>query len=128
MTTFAQPAPPTRRNVVLECQKVKVKAWKSDEAERPKPQIAYLDVDGNAVPLTFELFDALQGLTLGMHPGSLNGEVFAMIDRIRSRVAGRIVRDQEALDDDVIVVLEATGETIRFIDKEFSVSPKGEEL
>lgn len=125
MTTFAQPAPPTRRNVVLECQKVKVKAWEYGEAERPKPQIAYLEVDGNAVPLTFELFDALQGLTQGMHPGSLNDEVFAMIDRIRSRVAGRIVRDQEALDDDAIVVLEATGEAIRFVDKDFTVNAKG---
>jgi hypothetical protein len=121
MTTFAQPTPPIRRNLVLECQKVKVQAWKTEKAERPKPQMAYLSVDGAPVPLTFELFDALQRLTKGMHTGSLNGEVFAMIDRIRSRVAGRIVRDREALDDDAIVVVEATGEVIRFIDQEFSV-------
>lgn len=121
MTTFAQPTPPIRRNVVLECQKVKVQAWKTEETERPKPQIAYLSVDGIPVPLTFELFDALQRLTEGMHTGSLNGEVFAMIDRIRSRVAGRIVRDRDALDDDATVVIEATGEIIRFIDQEFSI-------
>jgi hypothetical protein len=127
MTTFAQPTPPIRRNVVLECQKVKVQAWKTEEAERPKPQIAYLSVDGTPVPLTFELFDALERLTKGMHTGSLNGEVFAMIDRIRSRVAGRIVRDREALDDDAIVVIEATGEVIRFIDQEFSIELREDE-
>ena len=124
MTTFAQPTPPIRRNVVLECQKVKVLSWKTEKAERPKPQMAYLRIDGNAVPLTFELFDALQRLTKGMHTGSLNGEVFAMIDRIRSKIASRIVRDIEALDDDAIVVLEATGEVIRFIDHEFSIEPR----
>jgi hypothetical protein len=86
--------------------------------------MAYLRVDSNAVPLTFELFDALQRLTKGMHTGSLNGEVFAMIDRIRSKIASRIVRDIEALDDDAIVVLEATGEVIRFIDHEFSIEPR----
>ena len=121
-TTFAQPAPPTKRNLILECQKVKVKGWKTQDTERPKAQIAYLNVDDAPVPLTFELYDALQNLDKGMHSGSLNDEVFAMIDRIRSKVAGRVVRDAEALDEDALLLLEGTGEVIRYSDEEFNIS------
>ena len=57
-----------------------------------------------------------------MHSGSLNDEVFAMIDRIRSKVAGRVVRDAEALDEDALLLLEGTGEVIRYSDEEFNIS------
>ena len=62
-----------------------------------------------------------------MHEGSLNDEVFAMIDRIRSKVAGRIVRDQDVLEEDAVLLLEATGEIIRYDDEEFSISKREEE-
>lgn len=126
MTTFAQPTPPRRRNVSLETTVVKVMPWKSSEAERPKPQLVYLKVDDSPVPLTFGLFNALQELGRGMHPGSLDDEVFAMVDRIRAKVAGNIVRNEERLLDDAVIVIESTGEEIRFTGDEYVVDHRNE--
>jgi len=121
MTTFAQPTPPRRRSVNLETTVVKVLPWRTEPTERPQPQIAYLKVGDDPVPLTFELYCALRQLRRGMHPGSLNDEVFAMVDRVRARVAGEVVRDEDRLLDDAVIVLGATGEEIRFTGKEFVV-------
>jgi hypothetical protein len=126
MTTFAQPTPPRRRNVSLETTVVKVLPWKSCEAERPKPQLVYLKVDDTPVPLTFGLFNALQELGRGMHPGSLDDEVFAMVDRIRAKVAGHVVRNEERLLDDAVIVIESTGEKIRFTGDEYVVDQRNE--
>lgn len=121
MTTFAQPTPTRRRNVSLETTVVKVLPWKTSESARPSPQLVYLKVDGSPVPLTFELFNALQSLGRGMHPGSLNDEVFAMVDRVRARVAGNVVRNHERLLDDAVIVIESTEEEVRFTGEEFVV-------
>ncbi|MGI9344978.1 MAG: hypothetical protein ACR2PW_01780 [Gammaproteobacteria bacterium] len=127
MTTFAQPAPSARRNLVLECPKVRVSGRAIKESERPKAQTAYLNVNETPVPLTFELYDALQNLDAGMHPGSLDDEVFAMIDRIRSKVTGRVVRDPEVWEAGAVLMLEATGEVIHYSDAEFSITNRGGE-
>ncbi len=118
------PSPPRRRNANLETSAVKVMPWKSIQTERPRVQQVYLKVDGSPVPLTFELFDALQRLGSGMHPGSLNDETFAMVGRVRARVAGSVVRDEERLLDDAVIVLEPTQEEIRFTGDEFVVEQR----
>lgn len=121
MTTFAQPIPPKRRAVNMKTTVVKVLPWVMPETERPRQQLAYFSVNEDPVPLTFELFNALNQLSRGMHPGSLNDEVFAMVDRLKARVAGKIVRDDDYLLDDAVIVLEPTGEEIRFTGEEFTV-------
>jgi hypothetical protein len=121
MTTFAQPIPPRRRSVTLETSSVKVLPWLLQDTERPASPIAYLKVEGDPVPVTFALYTALQRLSLGMHPGSLSDEVFALVDRVRARVAGRVVRDPDALLDDAVIVLAPTREQIRYIGDGFSV-------
>lgn len=122
MTTFAQPIPPKRRGVSLATTVVKVLPWAMVDAERPSHQLAYLSVNDDPVPLTFELFNALMQMRRGMHPGSLSDEVFAMVDRMKARVAGKIVRDDEYLLDDAVILLEPTGEEIRFTGDGFAVN------
>lgn len=121
MTTFAQPIPPKRRGVSLATTVVKVLPWVMQDTERPSHQLAYFSVNDDPVPLTFELFNALMQMRRGIHSGSLSDEVFAMVDRMRARVAGKIVRDDEYLLDDAVIILESTGEEIRFTGDGFTV-------
>lgn len=121
MTTFAQPPPPKRRSVNLETGLVKVSSWKTQETERPSPQLSYLKVNADPVPLTFELFDALRRLDRGLHAGSLSDEVFAMVDRLRARVTGAVVRDEDRLLEDAVIVVEPTREHIRYVGDGFVV-------
>ena len=105
----------------LETERVKVSSWKLQEAERPASQINYLKVNEEPVPLTFELFDALRRLGRGLHVGSLNDEVFALVDRLKASVTGAVVRDEERLLDDTTIVVGPTGETVRYLGDGFHV-------
>ena len=121
MSTFAQPPPPRKMNVSLETEAVKVLPWVLGDAERPDVQQIYLKVDGAPVPLTYELFSALDQLSHGMHSGSLSDETFAMVGRIRAKVAGAVVRDKDRWEDDAAMVIEPTNEVIQLTGNKFTV-------
>jgi hypothetical protein len=57
-----------------------------------------------AIPLTYELFRSLRELQAGMLPAALPRTVNALLDASRARLAGRLVRDEEALDGATIKV------------------------
>jgi hypothetical protein len=101
-TTFGEPPPPEARRAVLTTGKQKVKARELPTPDRPPAAVRFLLVGTGAtaqpIPLTYELFRSVRELKLGMLPASLPRAVVALLDTTRARLAGRVVRDAEALD------------------------------
>lgn len=115
-TTFGEPLPPETRRVVLRTDPQKVRPAPATGAGRPRSDLRYLSAGRNsasqAIPLTYELFRSIRELQDGMLSASLPRAVKASLDAVRARLAGRVVRDEEQLDqakifigirDDVIV-------------------------
>ena len=101
--TFGEPPPPDTRRVVLETDKQKVRPAKSATLGRPRSDLRFLAVGSQAstqhIPLTYELFRAVRELQDGMLAASLPRTVVASLDTARARLAGRVVRNADALDD-----------------------------
>lgn len=121
MATFAQPQPPEERNAKFMTAGIRVIPWKTEKIVRPEPQQIYLKVDGNPVPVTFDLFRALDRLSKGMLQGSLSDETLAMVGRIRAQVAGVVVRDEERWFDDATIVVKTARAEIQHTGKDFVV-------
>lgn len=100
--TFGEPPPPITRRVVLETLRQKVRSFKPETAGRPRSDLRFLTVGSQtstqAIPLTYELYRAVRELREGMLAASLPRSVVASLDAARARLAGRVVRDEEALD------------------------------
>lgn len=84
--------------------------------KRPRLPVRFLSVGtgsaAQSVALTYELFKATTSLRKGMVPASLPRSVVALLDTTRAKLAGTVVRNEEALEgsemrlgvrDDVIV-------------------------
>jgi hypothetical protein len=103
-TTFGEPLPPPERRVMLITNIQKVRAMPTvSDGKRPKSPVRFLSV-GSAgasqpVALTYELFKATKSLRRGMVPASLPRSVVALLDTTRAKLAGSVVRDEQALDD-----------------------------
>lgn len=101
-TTFGEPRPVETRRAALTTDKQKVKAWKREQAGRPKAALLFLQVgagkSAQPIPLTFELFRCAKELKDGMLPASLPRTVVALLDTTKAKLAGKIVRDEDALD------------------------------
>ncbi|MBK6780905.1 MAG: hypothetical protein IPG75_15300 [Gemmatimonadetes bacterium] len=107
-TTFGEPYPPIARRVVLTTSKQKVKPRESGGDGRPNTPMRFLTVgsggSAQAIPLTYELFRSIRELQSGMLPAALPRTVNALLDTTRARLAGRLVRDEEALDGASITI------------------------
>lgn len=129
-TTFGEPLPPTHRRVVLTTAKQKVRPAKPAGAGRPDSDIRFLTVGSNtstqSIPLTYELFRSVRELQRGMLAASLPGTVVALLDTTRARLAGRIVRDEELLDESEIRVGIRTDTIVRELGK-FVIRKDGEQ-
>jgi len=106
--TFGEPSPPSSKRVVLETPKQKVRPAKLDTHGRPRSDLRFLTVGSHTstqhVALTYELFRSVQEMQEGMLSASLPRPVVAALDAARARLAGRIVRNREALDGAEIVI------------------------
>ena len=107
-TTFGQPLPPLNRRVTLTTPKQNVKHTRVTTSGRPHADIQFFTIggrnSGQSIPLTYELFHAVENLRAGMLPPSLPRTVTALLDATRARVAGRVVRDEEQLDGAEIAI------------------------
>jgi hypothetical protein len=116
-TTFGEPLPPPERRAMLttDIQKVRQMPFQQDDS-KPRLPMRFLSVGSGTsarpVALTYELFKATKSLRKGMVPASLPRSVVALIDTTRAKLAGTVVRDEDALEgseiqlgmrDDVIV-------------------------
>ncbi|HEX6039997.1 hypothetical protein [Longimicrobium sp.] len=102
-TTFGEPLPPDARRVVLVTARQKVRPVSLPTGGRPAADLRFLGVGPPSavqfIALTYELFRSVRDMQGGMLPSSLPRAVVASLDATRARLAGRIVRDEEQLDE-----------------------------
>jgi hypothetical protein len=102
-TTFGEPLPPPERRVILTTDMKKVRPMPLlTESSRPRLPVRFLIVgtghEAQSIALTYELFKATKALRKGMVPASLPRSVVALLDTTRARLAGSVVRDDDASD------------------------------
>ncbi len=120
-TTFGQPVAERSRDVALVLREsIRIKALPPPNgSDRPQSLLPYLVVKGHAVALTFDLFRALGDVSDGLHEASLPPEIYSLLDRVRSMVSGKVVRDPEVLSEEPTIVLGSGRETIEYVDGRF---------
>lgn len=125
-TTFGQPVAHRSRDVslVLEtaCRVGIVEQNRS--TKRPIDYLPYLVVDKHYVALTFNLFGALNEVNQGLHVASLQGEIYSLLDRVKSLVSGRVVRDKKELSEEPVIVLGSSPDVIEFVNNKFVFSKR----
>jgi hypothetical protein len=123
-TTFGQPVAERSRDVSLVLPKmVTVRPLMSQEGEgRPPTSLPYLLIEGHHVALTFDLFRALNEVCEGLHEASLPAEIYSLLDRVKSLVSGKVVRDPQVLSDDPVIVLGSSRDVIEYIGGRFEFS------
>ena len=102
-TTFGQPMAERSREVSLVVETtINPKSCFSQLSSevRPRESVSYLKIEGQYVPVTFQLFKALQDIKDGLLQASLPNEIFSMLDLIKSLVSGKVVRDPVFLQED----------------------------
>lgn len=102
-TTFGQPVAHRDRNISLLVSEIKPKPLKRENnTKRPLEHLPFILIHKNHfIPLTFSLFRSLKDIKNGLNEASLPEEIFAMLDEVKSVMAGAIVRDQDYLDQNV---------------------------
>lgn len=102
-TTFGEPLPPPERRVLLttDIQRVRPTPLPSGDSS-PRLPMRFLSVgsgnDVQSVALTYELLKATKSLRRGLVPASLPRSVVALLDTTRAKLAGSVVRNEEALE------------------------------
>ena len=126
-TTFGQPVAHRSKDVALLLgSSIRVTSVDVSEREgRPKDYLPYLLVDEHYVPVTFDLFQALNDVNDGLHDASLPREIYSLLDRVKSLVAGRVVRDKKLLSEDPVIVLGSSKDVIEYVNGKFIFSKGG---
>jgi hypothetical protein len=101
-TTFGESLPPEQRRATLTTARQRVRPMELSQPGRPPDPMRFLQAgSGSAaqpIPLTYELYRSVRELKQGMLSASLPRPVVALLDTTRARLAGRVVRDEDALD------------------------------
>ncbi|RDH85971.1 MAG: hypothetical protein DIZ80_00400 [endosymbiont of Galathealinum brachiosum] len=126
-TTFGQPVAHRSKDVVLLIQfPITVSIATSDSSfGRPKDYLPYLLVEKHYVALTFDLFRALNEVNEGLHEASLPSEIYSLLDRVKSLVSGRVVRDKKILLEDPEIRLGSSTDVIEYVNGQFVLSREG---
>jgi hypothetical protein len=123
-TTFGQPVAHKSKDVSLILQRrITVNIVETAGIEgRPVDYLPYLLVDKHYVALTFDLFMALNEVNEGLHEASLPREIYSLLDRVKSLVSGRVVRDKKILSEDPEIRLGSSMDVIEYINGQFIFS------
>ena len=126
-TTFGQPVAHRSRDVSLSIdQPITVNVAKKQSADgRPVDYLPYLLVDKHYIALTFDLFTALDEVNNGLHDASLPSEIYSLLDRVKSLVSGRVVRDESVLENDPKITLGSSKDVIEYDNGEFIFFSEG---
>lgn len=102
-TTFGQPVAHRDRNISLLVSEIKPKIVPQYSGiSRPQEHTPYIEIHKNRfIPITFNLFNSLIDIDKGLNEASLPEEIFALLDEVKSVIAGEIVRDKNYLDSNV---------------------------
>jgi hypothetical protein len=126
-TTFGQPVAHRSKDVFLVLQRrIPVSVADTTRPEgRPVDYLPYLLVDKHYVALTFDLFRALNEVNEGLHDASLPSEIYSLLDRVKSLVSGRVVRDKKILSEDPQIKLGSSIDVIEYVNGQFLFSKEG---
>jgi hypothetical protein len=103
-TTFGQPIAKRDRNISLITRKISIKTIQQASTDsKPREFMPYLSVQNINIPITFPLFKSLDSINIGLQEASLPEEVFALLDSVKSKVSGRVVRDMDFLEDELTI-------------------------
>ena len=96
---FGQPSPEPAGDILVTYPlgNVVPKVASESTDERPSHDIPWVEVEGYHIPLTFELFVALQAHSSGAQIASFAPHTRAAIDKVRNAIAGRLARDTEGM-------------------------------
>ena len=109
---FGQPAPDSSRDVLVARSLGRVVAQVASEPSdaRPRHDMPWVEVRGYRMPLTFELFAAIQAHASGARIASFAPHTRASIDKVKNAIAGNAARDTDSmLDGDVTVHVGTLG-------------------
>lgn len=107
-TTFGQPIAERSRDIALLVRKkvsIRPVAVVLGADNTPPQPIPYVKIESHYLGLTFDLFDSLVRVSEGLHPASLPTDTYVLLDRVKSLVAGEVVRDPSVIDDDPVLNL-----------------------
>lgn len=99
-TTFGQPVAHRDRDISLLVSEIKPRMVKFYQGTaKPREHLPYISIHKDrCLPVTFNLFQSLCEIEKGLNEASLPEEIFAMLDEVKSIIAGEIVRDDDYLD------------------------------
>lgn len=124
-TSFAQPNPSPDEQILIKLKRVRV--WPNYISKAfddvPRMDIKTFKVGFQKefeIVITYQLFKALIMIQNGVRQASLPKEVLAMLDKIKSKISGIIVRDPNLLFDAKIVIGTSINE-FRILDAQTKV-------
>lgn len=98
LTTFGQPSPSKERDIRLRVSSINVDHFQPVMSDKyPVNPIPRFKVGAGTVPVTYPLYRALREVESGIDPSSLDSEVLSLLEGIRARLAGTVVRDTDRL-------------------------------
>ncbi|MBR0804330.1 hypothetical protein JQ636_12340 [Bradyrhizobium japonicum] len=98
LTTFGQPSPSRERDVRLHISKIDVSHVPAANSDKyPTNPIPRFKVGVDTISVTYPLYRALREVESGIDAASLDSEVLSLLDGIRARLAGSVVRDEDRL-------------------------------
>ena len=123
-TTFGQPVAERSRDVSLVLPRmVTVQlATRNDGSDRPPTSTPFFTAEGHAIAVTFDLFRALRKVAGGMHAASLPTDIYSLLDRIKSLVAGNVSRNPDTLANEPRIILGASGDALDYVNGAFDYS------
>lgn len=128
-TTFGQPSPPPSLRANLVTSKQQVKPRLERPVGRPDAPMRLMRVgrtrSDQTIALTFDLYRSIRLLEAGLSRASLPTEVNALIDAIKARLSGPIVRDPDGLED-AAIELGTAGTRIEIIGGRFHAIAGGQ--
>ncbi len=126
-TTFGQPVAHRSKDVSLLLQStIPVNIAETRGAKgRPMDYLPYLMIEKHYIALTFDLYRALCEVNNGLHEASLPSEIYSLLDRVKSIVSGRVVRDKKILSEDPVILLGSSTDVIEYVNGKFVFSKEG---
>jgi hypothetical protein len=115
LTTFGQPSPSSDRDIRLLMSKIDVNHVAASKSDRyPANPIPRFNVGADTISVTYPLYRALREVEAGIDAASLDSEVLSLLDGIRARLAGNVVRDSDRLRDSARISFGELKGTVSF--------------
>jgi hypothetical protein len=124
-TSFAQPIPSPEERILIKLKRVRVRPnyIAKKFLDVPRVEVKTFKVEFKEefeIVITYQLFKALMMIQNGVRQASLPKEVLAMLDKIKSKISGIIVRDPNLLFD-AKIVFGISNHELRILDAQSNV-------